>query len=107
MFCYQGIMHKINNIHKRPFRLLFENYKYDFQNLLRSSGDISIHQRCKNSLLTEAYENIHGLSPEIKNKVFSTRSNIYNTRQFNIFQTHIPTSNRYGLNSILYKTNQL
>ena len=41
------------------------------------------------------------------NEVFSTRANIYNTRQFNVFETHIPTSNRYGLNSIPYKANQL
>ena len=41
------------------------------------------------------------------NEVFSTRGNIYNTRQFNVFETQIPTSNRYGLNSIPYKANQL
>ena len=77
------------------------------QDLLRSCGNISIHQRYINSLLTEVYKYIHGLSPEIINEVFSTRVNIYNTRQFNIFETHIPTSNRYGLNSILYKAKQL
>ena len=58
-------------------------------------------------LLTEVYKHIHGLSLEIMNKVFSTGANIYNTRQFNVFETHIPTSNRYGLNSIPYKANQL
>ena len=92
-----------------------KNYKDDFQNLLRSSGDISIHQRCINSLLTEVYKYIHGLSPEIMNEVFSIRTNIYNTisiiykiyNQFNVFETYIPTSNRYGLNSIPYKANQL
>ena len=41
------------------------------------------------------------------NKVFSTRASIYNTRKFNVFETHIPTSNRYGLKSIPYKANQL
>ena len=41
------------------------------------------------------------------NEVFSTRANIYNARQFNVSETHIPTSNRYGLNSIPYKANQL
>ena len=100
-------MHKMNKIHERSLRLLLKNYKDDFQDLLRSSGDISIHQRCINSLLTEVYKYIHGLSPEIMNEVFSTRANIYNTRQFNVFETHIPTSNRYGLNSIPYKANQL
>ena len=53
--------------------------------------------------LTEVYRYIHGLSPEIINEVFSTRANFCNTRQFNVFETHIPTSNRYGLNSILTK----
>ena len=99
MFCQRRIMH-MNKIHEQSLRFLLKNYKDDFQDLLRSSGDISVHQRCINSLLTEVYKYIHGLSPEIMNEVFSTRANIYNTRQFNVFETHIPTSNRYGLNSI-------
>ena len=107
MFCYRGIMHKMNKIHKRSLRLILNNYKDDFQDLLRSSGDISIHQRCISSLLTKVYKYIRGLSAEIMNEVFSVRANIYNTQQFNVFETHVPTSNRYGLNSIPYKANQL
>ena len=107
MFCYRQIMYKINKIQERSLRLLLKNYKDDLQDLLRSSGDVSIHQRCINFLLTEVYKYIHGLSPEIMNEVFSTRANIYNTRQFNVFETHIPTSNIYGLTSIPYKANQL
>ena len=103
MFCYRGIMHKINKIPKRSLRLLLKNCKDDFQDLLRSPGDISIHQRCINSLLTELCKYINVLSPEIMNEIFSNRSNICNTRQFNIFETQIPTSNRYGFDSILYK----
>ena len=91
MFCYRRIMHKMNKIHERSLHLLLKNYKDDFQDLL--------------SLIV--YKYIHGLSPEIMNQVFSTRANIYNTWQFNVFKTHIPTSNRYGLNSIPYKANQL
>ena len=60
----------------------------------------------QNLLLTEVYKYIHGLSPEIMNEVFSTSANICNTRQFNVFETYIPTSNRYGLYSIPYKANQ-
>ena len=87
-------MHKMNKIHERPLRLLLKNYKDDFQDLLRSSGDISIHQRCINSLLTEVYKYIHGLSPEIINEVFPTRANIYNARQFNVPKlTYLPRTN--------------
>ena len=87
--------------------LLLKTSKDGFEDLSRSSGDISIHQRCINLLLIEVYKYIHGLSPEIMNVVFFTRANTYNTRQFNVFETHIPTSNRYRLNSIPYKANQL
>ena len=107
MFCYSEIMHKMNKIHEWYSRLLLKNYKDGFQELLRSSGDISIHQRCINCLSTEVYKYIYGLPPEIMNEVFSTRANIYNARQFNVFEIHIPTSNRYGLNSIPYKANHL
>ena len=41
------------------------------------------------------------LSPGIMNQVFSNRVNIYNTRQFTVLETHMPTLNRYGLNSII------
>ena len=59
MFYYRGIMQKINKINGRSLRLLLKNYKDDFQDLLRSFGDISIHQRYINSF-TEVYKYIHG-----------------------------------------------
>ena len=86
----------LNKIHEWSLSLLLKNYEDDFQNFLRYSGDIPILQRYINSLLTEVYKYINCLSPEIINKVFSTRQNIFDTRQFNVFQTHIP-----------YKANQL
>ena len=88
MFFYRGIMHKMNKIHQRSLRLLLKNYKDNFQDLSRSSGYMSIHYFMV-SIST------HGLSPEIIKEVFSTRASIYNTQRFNVFQTHIPTLNRY------------
>ena len=99
-------MHKMNKIDEASLRLLLKNYEDGLQDLTRSSGNISIHRRCINSL-TEVYKYINGLSPEVMNDIFPTRANIYNTWSFNVFETHIFISNRYGLNSILYKANQL
>ena len=107
MFYYRRIMQKMNKVDKRSLCLLLKNCKDDFQDHLRCSGDISIYQRCMNSLSTEVYICIHGPSSKIMNKIFSTRKNIFNTRQFNVFQTHIPTLSRYGLNSMPYKANQV
>ena len=99
MFCYRRIMYKMNKILKRSLRSLLKNYKDHFQDTLRSSSNISIHQRCINPLLTELYKYIHGFSPEIMSEVFPIGAVIYKLRQF-FLQTHVATSNRYGLNSI-------
>ena len=100
MFCCRGIMHKMNkSSHEQFLRYYWKT--------TTSSGDISIHQRLINLLLTEVYKYIHGLSPEITNVIFSTKANIYNTRQFNVSETHIPTSNRYRLSLVPYKAKQL
>ena len=77
----------MNKIHKWSLHLLLKNYMDDIQDLLMSSGYISIHQRCINYLLTEVYKDIHGLSPEVINDVFSTTASIYNIQQFNVFET--------------------
>ena len=81
MFYYAEIMHKMNKIHKQSLHLLLKIYKDDLQDLLRSSGDISIHQRFIN---LNIYKYFHGMSPQIMNEFFSTGANIYNTRQFNV-----------------------
>ena len=103
MFCYRGIMDKMNHIPKRSLPLLLKNCQNDFQDLLRSSSDIFIHQRCINSLLIEVYKYIHGLSSEIRT-MFSL------PEQMSIIHGNLmfsETSNRYELNSIPYKANQL
>ena len=100
LFCYRGIMHKMNKIHEQCILLLLKNYKDDFQDLLRSSCNISIHERCINSLLTQVYMCIHRFPSKIFKEIFSAKVNIYNTRKLYVFETHIPTWNRYGLNSI-------
>ena len=83
MFCNRGIMHKLNKIQELSLLTKLQGL---FQDLLRSSGDISMHQRCINLLLTEACKFIHALSPETMNEVFSTTANIFKTRQFKCFQ---------------------
>ena len=80
----------MNKIPERSLLSLLKNYKDGFQDLLRSSGYTSIHQRCIKSLLTEVFKYIHGLSSEIMNEVFSTTASIYNTQHL-MFSKPTPT----------------
>ena len=101
--CIWVAMIRVYNFESTAYRLFCELAQY----LLSSICLESIRFLSYVWKVTEVYKYIHGLSSEIMNEVFSTRGNIYNARQFNVFETQIPTSDRYGLNSILYKANQL
>ena len=107
MFCSRSSMNKINKIHERAMRLVLNDYFSDFQHLLNLSNDISIHQRCINFLMTEVYKYINGLSPDLMNDVFIVRENTYNIRNFNMFKSENPRSNKYGLETIAYRSGQL
>ena len=63
----------------------------------------TIHQRCKNVLITETYKYLNDLSPEFINEHFYLRQNHYNLRS-------LPLSFQFGfakLNSAVYRANQL
>ena len=104
MFCYRRIMHKMNKIHERSLRLLLKNYKDDFQDLLRSSGDISIHQRCINSLLTEVYKYIHGISPVLKQSTKFSLPELISIIHDNLMFSKLTTLTRTYMDSIRYLT---
>ena len=52
--------------------------------------------------MIEVYKHLNGLSPDIMNHIFKLREDMYNLRNFNIFQTENPRSLKYGLNAILH-----
>ena len=100
-------MNKINKIHERAMRLVLKDYISDFDTLLTCSTDMSVHQRCINFLITEVYKYLNGLCPDLMNDVFILGENAYNLRSFHIFKSENPKSNKYGLDSIAYRSSQL
>ena len=57
--------------------------------------------------MIEVYKYLNGRSPDIMNHIFKLREDMYNLRNFNIFQTENPRSLKYGLNAIPYHASQL
>ena len=101
MFSSNGYHKRINKIHERSLRLIFN----DYDSLLSTLNEKTIHQRCINVSLTEAYKYLNGYSPDLMNEVFYLRQNYYNLRSFNVFATDNP-HNKYLLNSSVYRANQ-
>ena len=67
--------------------IILNDYESPYSLLLEESHQIIFHQRCRNSLMIEVYQYLNGHSPEIMNDIFKLRENMYNLRNFHIFQT--------------------
>ena len=57
--------------------------------------------------MIEVYMYLNGHSPEIMNDIFSLRENMFNLRNFHIFQTENLRSLKCGLDAIPYFAGQL
>ena len=71
MFCNRKSIKKVNKIQERYLRLMTHNYKLSYEELLDLTNAISPHQRCLNSLMTEVYKCLNGLSPDIINAILA------------------------------------
>ena len=72
-------MKKVNKIQGRYLCLMTNNYKLSYEEQLDLTNEISLHQQCLNSLMTEAYKCLKGLSPDILNEVLAVSKKWYNT----------------------------
>ena len=50
---------------------LWTNYELSYEELLHLTDEISPRQQCLNSLMTEVYECLNGISPGTMNDVFT------------------------------------
>ena len=64
---------KINKIHERCFRLIYNDKKSSFENLLDKDKSVSIHHENLRSLTIEMYKVHRGISQEILNDLFPLR----------------------------------
>ena len=92
---------KINRIHERALRIVYNDYKSNFKELLERDHSFTIHERNIQYLAIEAYRIKNGLSPVIMNDVFQfAKDSAYGFRSGNHLQrTNIQTVN-FGSESI-------
>ena len=94
---------KINRIHEKCLRLIYNDKKLSFENLLDKDKSASIHHENLGSLVIEMYKVHRGISPEILNDLFPLRQAeqyyIRNRSQFIIL--NVKTVN-HGFQSLKY-----
>ena len=107
VFCSKKSTKKINAVHERSLRIIRNDYESLYPLLLEEAHQITFHQQCKNYLMIEAYNYLNGHSPDIMDDIFKLRKNMYNLRNFHIFQTENPRSLKSGLDAIPCRVSQL
>ena len=73
IFCSRRINRKINHIHERALRLVYDNYTASFDDLLKKDNTVSIHHRNIHYVAIEMYKVKHNLSPPLMRDIFEEK----------------------------------
>ena len=86
MFHSRALNNRINRIHERSLRVVYQDHKSSFGELLERDKSFTIHERNVQTLCIELYKVAWGVAPQIMRLVFPTKPNISYPWE-NIFQT--------------------
>ena len=77
----RGLNNKINNLHERALRTVYQDKNPSFETLLKHGKSVSIHVKNVQYLATEIFKVKNDLYPEIMKEIFIFHENpTYNLR---------------------------
>ena len=77
VFQSRNLNSKINRIHERALRLVYQN-NLSFSELLDLDNSVTVHQKNLQVLVTEIYKVKNGIAPEIMKGIFELQNPLYN-----------------------------
>ena len=102
MFHSRNLNNKINKIHERSLRIVYNDDTSSFDELLRKDNSVSIHHRNIQALAIEMYKAKNNLSPKITQGIFKLRNSPYNMRSQHDFVLPRSTTANYGTESLRF-----
>ena len=85
MFCSRSLNNKINHIHERALRLVYQDYKSSFEDLLKKDNSLTFHHRNIHHVAVEMFKFKHNLSPPFMKEIFTDKVNEKGTRSGDTF----------------------
>ena len=80
MFHGRQVNHKINRLHERALRIVYNNYASSFQDLLNKDNLFTIHHQNTQFLATKIYKTLKNLPGGIFKGLFTLRTDGYSLR---------------------------
>ena len=103
MFHSRKLNNKINRLHKRCLRVVYNDSSSTFERLLTKDNSVSIHDRNLQVLATEMFKVYTEQGPDILQDVFPINSQPeYNVRNKTHFATRPIRTVHFGDNSLTY-----
>ena len=75
MFHNRQINTRINGLHYRALRMIYQDENSSFEDLLRKNGSVNIHHRNLQFLATEMYKVTKGIGPAFMQEIFTRNPN--------------------------------
>ena len=70
MFCNRSENNRINRLHKRVLRIIYDDTTSTFQELLDRDGSVSFHVRSIRKVAIEIFEVHQGIAPDVISDLF-------------------------------------
>ena len=94
----KDLNNKINNIHEKTLRIVYQDKKSSFETLLKCDKSTSIHTKKVQYLVTKLFKVKNDLSPEITKEIFVFQENeTYNLWSGNHLARKNIRTTRYGI----------
>ena len=104
MFSSRKSNNIINKFHERSLRIATSDKNSNFEDLLKSNNQITVHQR---NFLKEVFKIINGLNPPITHIFFIFCENTHNIPHFQVISNESKKTVRYGQETIKFRTPSL
>ena len=80
MFHSCSVNNKINGLHERVLRIVYNDFKSSFENILEKDGTVSIHVKNLQKLATEMFKISKNFSVPLMSELFHQKVNHYDLR---------------------------
>ena len=103
MFHSRQLNNRINNLHERALRLVYNDHVSSFQLLLVRDKSFSIHERNLQKLAIEMYKVKNNLSPSFMHSIFPSSDITYNLRKNHEFRLSNVRTTYNGTETLTYR----
>ena len=102
MFHSRSLNNKINRLHERALRVVYNNGNASFSELLEIANGFTIHHRNLQKLATEVFKIKNNLSPLPLQELFNQHDSPYNLRKKKLWETGNVRTVHYGTETFSY-----